>query len=75
LTNLKAPALSITESHAGGFTQGQSGATYAITVGNAVGAGPSSGAGALPGIARCCPSARRPRCWMPGPATRRSQSR
>jgi len=44
LTNLKAPALSITESHAGGFTQGQSGATYAITVGNAVGAGPSSGA-------------------------------
>jgi len=36
----EAPALSITESHAAA-SPGQSGATYAITVGNAVGAGPA----------------------------------
>ena len=37
------PALSITKTHTGDFTQGQQGATYTITVSNMVGAGPTSG--------------------------------
>ena len=35
--------LTVTKSHAGSFAQGQTGATYAITVGNAPGAGATSG--------------------------------
>ena len=37
------PSLEITKSHAGNFTQGQQGATYAVTVSNGAGAGPTSG--------------------------------
>jgi uncharacterized repeat protein (TIGR01451 family) len=44
LTNTPgAPVLSISKSHTGNFTQGQNGATYSVTVGNGVGAGPTSG--------------------------------
>ncbi len=39
-----APNLSITSVHTGSFTQGQSGATYTVTVSNAAAASPSSGA-------------------------------
>ena len=35
--------LTVTKTHAGGFTQGQTGATYTVTVSNA-GTGPTSGA-------------------------------
>ena len=38
-----APALSVTKSHSGSFTQGQQNATYTVTVSNAVGAGSTSG--------------------------------
>ncbi len=37
------PVLGITKTHAGNFTQGQSGATYTVTVSNGVGAGPTNG--------------------------------
>ncbi|HXN73529.1 MAG TPA: nidogen-like domain-containing protein [Candidatus Acidoferrales bacterium] len=37
------PALGITKSHTGNFTQGQQGATYTVTVSNGAGAGPTSG--------------------------------
>src|ERR1035438_6355721 len=37
------PVLNISKSHTGSFTQGQSGATYTVTVSNAAGAGPTSG--------------------------------
>src|SRR4029079_2278158 len=40
------PDLTVTKTHAGGFTQGQTGATYAVTVGNG-GTGPTSGTGTL----------------------------
>jgi len=45
-TNIGAnPAvLSISKTHAGSFTQGQLGASYTLTVANAAGAGPTSGA-------------------------------
>ena len=42
-TIVSSPSLSIASSHAGSFTQGQSNATYSITVSNASGAGPTSG--------------------------------
>jgi hypothetical protein len=42
LTNLKVPVLAITEAPAGTFVQGQN-AVYTVTVGNAAGAGPTSG--------------------------------
>jgi hypothetical protein len=38
-----APTLSITKTHTGGFTLGQSGATYTVTVSNAAGAAATSG--------------------------------
>ena len=38
------PVLSIGSAHTGSFTQGQSGATYTVTVSNAASAGPASGA-------------------------------
>jgi hypothetical protein len=37
------PVLGITKTHTGSFTQGQQGATYAVTVSNGAGAGPTSG--------------------------------
>ena len=37
------PALGITKTHTGNFTQGQQGATYTVTVSNGAGAGPTSG--------------------------------
>ena len=37
------PALSISKSHTGSFTEGQAGAVYAVTVSNATGAGSTSG--------------------------------
>jgi uncharacterized repeat protein (TIGR01451 family) len=37
------PALSITKSHVGNFTQGQANATYTVTVANGPGAGPTNG--------------------------------
>jgi uncharacterized repeat protein (TIGR01451 family) len=43
-TILPAPALSIVSAHTGNFMQGQTGATYAVTVSNAAGVGPTSGA-------------------------------
>jgi uncharacterized repeat protein (TIGR01451 family)/CSLREA domain-containing protein len=42
-TVLKAPDLSITKTHTGNFTQGQTGATYTLTVTNDSGAGPTVG--------------------------------
>jgi len=42
-TILGAPSLSITKVHSGAFTQGQLGATYAVTVTNAPGAAATSG--------------------------------
>jgi len=39
-----APALSITKTHAGNFTQGQQNAAYTVTVSNAAGAAPTTGA-------------------------------
>jgi uncharacterized repeat protein (TIGR01451 family) len=42
-TILGAPVLSITKIHSGAFTQGQQGATYTVTVTNAVGAAATSG--------------------------------
>src|SRR6185503_20052516 len=43
-TNIdKIADLSITKTHAGNFTQGQTGATYTITVSNAAGAGATDG--------------------------------
>jgi uncharacterized repeat protein (TIGR01451 family) len=38
------PVMGVSESHTGNFTQGQNGATYTVTVSNAGGAGPTSGA-------------------------------
>jgi len=38
------PALSISKTHTGSFAQGQTGATYTVTVSNGTGAGPTSGA-------------------------------
>ena len=38
------PSISIALSHAGNFTQGQQGATYTLTVSNALGVSPTSGA-------------------------------
>src|SRR5262249_40012998 len=43
LPAVAAPALSITKSHSGNFTQGQQGATYTVTVANGASAGPTSG--------------------------------
>jgi uncharacterized repeat protein (TIGR01451 family) len=43
-TIVPVPLLGVASSHAGNFIQGESGATYAVTVGNAAGAGPTSGA-------------------------------
>jgi hypothetical protein len=37
------PAISISNTHSGNFTQGQQGATYTITVSNAAGAAPTTG--------------------------------
>jgi len=37
------PVLTVTKTHAGNFTQGQSGATYAVTVSNQTGVGSTSG--------------------------------
>jgi hypothetical protein len=37
------PVLGITKTHTGNFTQGQSGATYTVTVSNAAGVGPTNG--------------------------------
>jgi uncharacterized repeat protein (TIGR01451 family) len=37
------PVLTVTKTHAGKFTQGQSGVSYTVTVSNAVGTGPTSG--------------------------------
>jgi Bacterial Ig-like domain (group 2)/Nidogen-like/Divergent InlB B-repeat domain len=37
------PALGITKTHTGNFTQGQNGATYTVTVSNGAGAGPTNG--------------------------------
>jgi uncharacterized repeat protein (TIGR01451 family) len=37
------PALAITKTHTGNFTQGQQGATYTVTVSNGANAGPTSG--------------------------------
>ena len=42
-TTVQCPTLSISKTHAGNFTQGQTGATYTVTVSNATGAGPTSG--------------------------------
>jgi uncharacterized repeat protein (TIGR01451 family) len=42
-TILIAPALSITKTHSGNFTQGQQGAMYTVTVSNAAGAAPTTG--------------------------------
>ena len=39
----QAPALSITKTHSGSFTQGQAGAAYTVTVSNAASAEPTSG--------------------------------
>ncbi len=39
-----APALSISKSHGGNFSQGQNGATYSVVVSNSLSAGPTSGA-------------------------------
>jgi uncharacterized repeat protein (TIGR01451 family) len=38
-----APSLNISKTHSGNFTQGQQGATYALTVSNSPSAGPTSG--------------------------------
>jgi hypothetical protein len=38
-----AAVLSITQGHSGSFTQGQTGATYTVTVSNTAGSGPTSG--------------------------------
>jgi uncharacterized repeat protein (TIGR01451 family) len=38
-----APVLSVSKSHVGNFTQGQTGAAYAVAVNNAAAAGPTSG--------------------------------
>jgi uncharacterized repeat protein (TIGR01451 family) len=43
LMGIFAPALSIASTHAGNFTQGQSGATYSLTVSNATGAASTAG--------------------------------
>ena len=43
LPAVTAPALSITKTHSGNFTQGQQGAAYTVTVSNGSGAGPTSG--------------------------------
>ena len=37
------PALTVSKSHSGNFVQGQSGATYTVTVSNSAAAGPTSG--------------------------------
>jgi uncharacterized repeat protein (TIGR01451 family) len=37
------PALSISQTHSGAFTQGQTGSTYSVTVSNGAGAGPTNG--------------------------------
>ena len=42
-TIVLAPILSITKTHSGNFTQGQTGATYTVTVSNAAGTAPASG--------------------------------
>ena len=42
-TTIIPPALSITKTHAGHFTLGQSGATYTVTVSNATGSSPTNG--------------------------------
>jgi uncharacterized repeat protein (TIGR01451 family) len=42
-TTVLAPALGITKSHVGNFSQNQSGATYAVTVSNGANAGTTSG--------------------------------
>ncbi|MBL0156487.1 MAG: hypothetical protein IPP47_05220 [Bryobacterales bacterium] len=39
----KPPALTITKSHTGNFTQGQTGALYSVTVANGAAAGPTTG--------------------------------
>jgi len=41
--NPNGPLLGIAKSHAGNFQQGQKGATYAVTVSNTAGAGPTTG--------------------------------
>jgi uncharacterized repeat protein (TIGR01451 family) len=42
ITQDAAVSLSVAKTHAGNFTQGQTGATYTVTVSNATGAGPTS---------------------------------
>jgi len=42
-TVILSPDLTVAKTHSGNFTQGQTGATYTITVSNAVGAGPTDG--------------------------------
>ncbi len=41
--NPAVPALSVSKTHSGNFTQGQQNAAYTVTVSNALGAGPTSG--------------------------------
>jgi hypothetical protein len=41
--NGSSPVLAITKTHTGNFTQGQSGATYTVTVSNGASAGPTNG--------------------------------
>ncbi|HXB69599.1 MAG TPA: hypothetical protein VNY05_15215, partial [Candidatus Acidoferrales bacterium] len=43
ITLVPPPALSISQTHSGAFTQGQAGSTYNVTVSNGAGAGPSNG--------------------------------
>jgi hypothetical protein len=42
-TTVPCPSLSISKTHAGSFTQGQTGATYTVTVSDQAGAGPTFG--------------------------------
>jgi hypothetical protein len=43
LLNGSVPVLTVSKTHSGNFTQGQTGATYTVTVGNSSGAGTTSG--------------------------------
>src|SRR5205807_941934 len=43
IINSCSPVVSVSKTHSGNFTQGQIGATYSVTVSNAVAAAPTSG--------------------------------